>query len=54
MDAMLGLYAEMNSDGPISAKHIRETAQKAADKGVVWPGPLFALLDDVVARTGRF
>lgn len=53
LDAMFGLYAEMNSDGPISAKHIRETAQKATDKGVVWPGPLFALLDDVIARTGR-
>jgi hypothetical protein len=54
MDQMNGVYAELASNGPISARHIELRARSAADAGVVWPGPLFALLDDINSRTGRF
>jgi hypothetical protein len=52
--AMVTTYTELKSDGPISAQHIRDRASSAAQDGVVWPAPLFALLDDIIARTGRF
>jgi hypothetical protein len=52
--AMNTIYDELRSDGPISAQHIRDRANSAAQIGVVWPAPLFAMLDDAVARTGRF
>jgi hypothetical protein len=51
---MNSVYLELRSDGPISARHIEERARKAADAGVVWPAPLFALLDDISRRDGRF
>jgi hypothetical protein len=46
--------SELRSEGPISAQHIRDRANSAAQIGVVWPAPLFAMLDDIIARTGRF
>jgi hypothetical protein len=52
--AMATTYNELKSDGPISAHHIRERANSAAQEGVVWPAPLFAVLDDIIARQGRF
>ena len=52
--AMNTIYSELRSDGPISAQHIRDSANSATQIGVLWPGPLFAMLDDVIARTGRF
>lgn len=52
--AMVTMYNELKSDGPISAKHIRDRASSAAQDGVVWPAPLFAMLDDIISRTGRF
>jgi hypothetical protein len=52
--AMVTIYNELSSDGPISAQHIRERVSSAAQDGVVWPAPLFAMLDDIIARTGRF
>lgn len=51
---MNSVYVELNSDGPISARHIEDRAKRAADAGVVWPAPLFALLDDINRRDGRF
>ncbi len=48
-----GVYREMGSSGPISARHIAEKAKKSSDLGVVWPAPLFAMLDDVLSRSGR-
>ena len=51
---LTSIYQELKSDGPISAHHIRRRADVASDKGVVWPPPLFTLLDDMIARTGRF
>lgn len=50
--AMMHTYSELVSSGVLSAEHIRRSAQKAADSGVVWPGPLFVLLDDIVCRDG--
>jgi hypothetical protein len=51
---MATVYNDLKSDGPISAQYIRDRATNAAQEGVVWPGPLYALLDDIIARTGRF
>lgn len=51
--AMQGVYADLDSTGSISARHILDQATKARDAGVGWPGPLFVLLDDVIARGGR-
>jgi hypothetical protein len=46
-------YAELSPTGPVSAVRVREIASKAADAGVVWPAPLFMLLDEVIKRNGR-
>ncbi len=51
---MSTLYNELKSDGPISAQYARERAGDAAKQGVVQPAPLFALLDDIISRSGRF
>jgi hypothetical protein len=51
---MSTLYNEQRSDGPISAQYVRDRAEGATKQGVVWPAPLFALLDDIIYRTGRF
>lgn len=45
-------YRELRSDGPVSARHLLERIKKADEAGVLWPGPLYALLDDVIARKG--
>ncbi len=49
---MLSVHAALDSVGGLSAKHIRERAKHAADAGVVWPAPLFTLLEDVERRGG--
>jgi hypothetical protein len=54
LSIMTTLYNEQRSDGPISAQYVRDRAVDASKQGVVWPAPLFALLDDVNSRTGRF
>ena len=46
MKGMIDAYAELGSGGPVSTRRVLEVVTKAADKGVVWPGPLFAVLDD--------
>ncbi|OKO87565.1 hypothetical protein AC629_13555 [Bradyrhizobium sp. NAS80.1] len=51
---MTTLYNEQRSDGPISAYYVRERANDASRQGVVWPAPLFAILDDIISRTGRY
>lgn len=53
MTEMLHCYQDMKSDGPVSARHLLERLKVATDNGAVWPAPLYALLDDVMARTGR-
>lgn len=54
LEAMVNVYAELNSNGLVSARHFRERVSKASDKGVLWPSGLFVVLDDVEARSGRF
>jgi hypothetical protein len=54
LSGMLGVYSELKSDGAISAQHVLERAKAVAAQGVAWPAPLFAMLDDVLRRTGRF
>jgi hypothetical protein len=54
LGTMSTLYNEQKSDGPISAQYVRDRAVDAAKEGVVWPAPLFALLDDLISRAGRF
>ena len=46
-------YEAMNSSGPISAQHIRDLLNSSAGKGIMWPAPIYALIDDVIARGGR-
>jgi hypothetical protein len=46
-------YSALDSHGTISAPHVRESLAVSAQKGVVWPAPLYALLDDVMARGGK-
>lgn len=53
LKAMLDTYTELSGDGDVSARRLREVAGRAADAGVGWPKPLFLLLDDNIARTGR-
>lgn len=54
MDTMNGVYLSLGSEGPISARFVLAQVEKGADKGIVWPAPLMALLDDIVSRGGKF
>lgn len=54
LSQMINTYLELNSDGPISAKRVEEQVKASAAAGVVWPAPLYALLDDINSRAGRF
>ncbi len=53
LDAMLSTYAQMQSDSLISARHVLDSVNGSAAQGVVWPSPIFVLLEDVIARGGR-
>jgi hypothetical protein len=53
MNEMISCYSELKTNGPVSARRLQERLQTAADKGVAWRAPLYALLDDVMGRTGR-
>ena len=46
-------YNELQSAGPISARHISERLSHGNNMGVVWPAPLQVLMDDILARGGR-
>ncbi|MDZ4069767.1 MAG: hypothetical protein U1E06_23495 [Tabrizicola sp.] len=48
--AMIDFYSEMHSEGPLSVRRVRQQAQRLADMGTVWPGGVWALLDDMEAR----
>ena len=50
---MSAVYSEMDTNGPISAKHLIDRLQETRKEGVIWPAPLFALLHDVNERSGR-
>lgn len=47
---MINFYSELHSDGPLSVKRVRQQTQRLADMGAVWPGAVWALLDDIEAR----
>lgn len=53
LGAMTNTYGELTGGSQISTRRLREVAVRAADLGVVWPAPLFLILDDNIARTGR-
>ena len=46
-------YSERPPGVAVSTRRLREAASMAADAGVVWSAPLYAMLDDNIARTGR-
>ena len=50
LEAAVKAYAEL-APGVVSTIRVREVAAAAADKGVVWPNPAFALLDDNIKRS---
>jgi len=54
IEQMNGVYASLSSSGPISAQHVTELVKKSTEAGIVWPAPLHVLLEDIVARGGRF
>lgn len=54
LDQMSGVYSSLASNGPISAQHVSELVKKSTDAGIVWPGPLHVLLEDIITRGGRF
>lgn len=47
-------YAALASEGPVSAQHVTGLLARGTDAGVIWPGPLHVLLEDITARGGRF
>jgi hypothetical protein len=54
LNAMQSAYTAIQQRSLISARHVIHRLEAAADHDVVWPGTLYVLLDDVVARGGRF
>lgn len=54
LDHMNGTYAALVSEGPVSAAHVTELVNRGSAAGIVWPGPLHVLLEDITARGGRF
>lgn len=54
LSQMSDVYFVLESNGPISARHVTELVKKSAEAGVVWPAPLYVLLEDITARGGRF
>lgn len=54
MAAMNGAYSSLNSQEIISANHVLDRVKAAANIGVIWPSPLYAVLDDNIRRVGRF
>lgn len=54
LEAMSSIHIELRSHGPISSRHITHVAEIASEKGVIWPSPLFVLLDDINNRGGIF
>jgi hypothetical protein len=51
---MMLIYNDLKSDGLISAHRVQEKVKQADERGIGWPPTLFALLDDIIARSGRF
>ena len=53
MQALFATYNGLASEGALSTKRIRELVSKAEHLGVVWPGPLYAIFDDNLSKSGR-
>ncbi len=53
IDRMNGFFLEFKSSGPFSTAHFRKRVDDLAEAGVVWPGGLFVLLDDMEERGVR-
>ena len=46
------VYADLQTNGPISVRRMLERVHIAAEShGIVWPPPLYALLDDIQSRS---
>jgi len=54
LGSMVKVYAELDSSGFISAKHIYNQLESSGNIGIVWPAQLFVLLDDIMERGGKF
>lgn len=54
LDHMSQAYSSLASEGPVSAQHVTGLVARGTEAGVVWPGPLHVLLEDINARGGRF
>jgi hypothetical protein len=54
LSAITNVYRELESSGPFSAAYFRERLVKTSDEGVAWPSPVYAILDDILKRDGRF
>jgi uncharacterized protein YjiS (DUF1127 family) len=53
LQAMVDTHVILCTEGPISTLHLRQAAQAASTKGVVWSSSVFAILDDNMRRDGR-
>jgi hypothetical protein len=53
MGLMAGTYRELETYGPVSVAHLRQRMAAGDAEGIRWPGPLYALLDDIASRSGR-
>jgi len=54
IQAMYRVYVQLPDQGTISARHIYNQLEESTSKGAIWPPVLFQLLDDILARSGRF
>lgn len=54
MDRMNAFYQEFSANAPISTAHFRKRVEELAEAGVIWPGGIFVLLDDMEYRQVRF
>lgn len=53
MEALLTTYSQMQSESVISAQHVLDSVKASAAIGVVWPSPVYVVLEDVIRRGGR-
>jgi hypothetical protein len=53
LQGMLNTYQHMQSDSVISANHVLDSVKATGNIGVVWPSPLYVVLEDVITRGGK-
>ena len=54
LELMIHAYNELDATGPISATRFEKGLENATSKGVVWPAPLYVLVEDIKSKSGRF